>query len=130
MNNLQHVTQNSNFFNWIPALKLSISSKQYICSGEPLSDKVMNVIISKFNNLMVPFSKEGHNHQLQPFKGNFNHFVLCYKEVDGSFVQVLTTYQFQWVVATNSNLCVTPIKSSSSCKHIWCLLEFFVSKES
>ena len=72
-----------------------------------MPDKVINVIISKFNDLIVPYSKEGHNHRLQPIKAKLNHFVPCYKEVDGSFVQILKIYKFHWVVATNLSLCVT-----------------------
>ena len=67
----------------------------------------MNVIISKFNVLIVPYSKEGHNHRLQLIKAKLNHFVPCYKEVDGSFVQIFKIYKFHWVVATNFNLHVT-----------------------
>ena len=70
MNNLQHVTRTSDFFNWIPALMLSNSDKHFILSGEPLPDKIMNVIISEFNDLIVPYSKEGLNHQLQHIKAN------------------------------------------------------------
>ena len=106
LNNLRHVTRTSDLFNWIPALKLSNSDKHFILSGEPLSDKIMNVIISKFNDLIVPYSKEGHNHRLQPIKAKLNHLVPCYKEVDGSFIQILKIYKFHWVVATNFNLCV------------------------
>ena len=40
-------------------LKLSISGKQFFRSDEPLSDKIMNVIISKFNDLIILYSKEG-----------------------------------------------------------------------
>ena len=65
LNNLRHVTRTSDLFNWIPALKLSNSDKHFILSGEPLSDKMMNVIVSKFNNFIVRYSKEGHNHRLQ-----------------------------------------------------------------
>ena len=63
--------------------------------------------MSKFNDLIEPYSKEGHNHRLQPIKAKLNHFVPCYKEVDGSFVQILEIYKFHWVVAANFNLCVT-----------------------
>ena len=107
MNNLEHVTGTSDFFNQIPALTLPNSDKHFILSGEPLSDKIMNVIISKFNDLIVPYSKEGHNHRLQPIKAKLNHFVPCYKEVDGSFVQILKIHKFHWAVATNFNLYVT-----------------------
>ena len=68
LNNLRHDTRTSDLFNWIPALKLSNSDKHFILSGEPLSDKIMNIITSKFNDLIVPYSKEGHNHRLQPIK--------------------------------------------------------------
>ena len=64
LDNLRHVTRTSDLVNWIPTLKLSNSDKHFILSGEPLSDKIMNVIISKFNNLIVPYSKEGYNHRL------------------------------------------------------------------
>ena len=62
--------------------------------------------MSKFNDLIESYSKEGHNHRLQPIKAKLNHFVPCYKEVDGSFVQILKIYKFHWVVATNLSLCV------------------------
>ena len=107
LNNLRHVTRNCDLFSWIPALKLSNSDKHFILSGKPLSDKIMNVIMSKFNDLIEPYSKEGHNHRLQLIKAKLNHFVPCYKEVDGSFVQILKIYKFHWVVATNLSLCVT-----------------------
>ena len=68
LNNLRYVTRTSDLFNWIPAIKLSNSDEHFILSGEPLPDKVINVIISKFNDLIVPYSKEGHNHRLQPIK--------------------------------------------------------------
>ena len=107
LNNLRHVTRTADLFNWIPALKLSNSDEHFILSGKPLSDKVINVIISNFNDLIVPYSKERHNHRLQPVKAKLNHFVPCYREVNGSFVQILEIYKFHWVVAANFNLCVT-----------------------
>ena len=51
-------------------------------SGEQFSDKIMNVITSKFNGLIVPYSKEGHNHLLQPIKAKLSPFVPCYKEMN------------------------------------------------
>ena len=104
LNNLRHVTRTSDLFNWILALMLSNIDKHFILSGEPLSDKIMNIIISKFNDLIVPYSKEGHNHRLQPIKAKLSQLVPYYKEVDGSFVQILKIYKFRWVVATNFNL--------------------------
>ena len=86
LNNLRHVTRTSDLFNWILALMLSNIDKHFILSGEPLSDKIMNIIISKFNDLIVPYSKEGYNHRLKPIKAKLNQFVPCYKEVNGSFV--------------------------------------------
>ena len=62
MNNFRHVTGNCDLFNRILALKLSISGKHFIRSDEPLSDKIMNAIISKFNDLIILYSKEGHSH--------------------------------------------------------------------
>ena len=56
--------------------------------------------MSMFNNLKVPYSKEGHNHQLQLIKDKVNHCVPCYKGVDGSFVQIFKIYKFHWAVAT------------------------------
>ena len=103
LNNLRHVTRTSDLFNWILALMLSNIDKHFILSGEPLSDKIMNIIISKFNDLIVPYSKEGHNHRLQPIKAKLSQLVPYYKEVDGSFVQILKIYKFRWVVATNFN---------------------------
>ena len=58
LNNLQHVTRISDLFNWVPALKLSNSDKHFILGGEPLSDKIMNVTISKFNDLIVPIQRK------------------------------------------------------------------------
>ena len=83
LNNLRPVTRTSDLFNWIPALKLSNSDKYFILSGEQLSYKIMNVIISKVNDLIVPYSKEGSNHRLQPIKAKLNNFVPCYKKMSG-----------------------------------------------
>ena len=107
VNNLRQVTRNSELFKWIPTLKLSISDKHFIISGEPMSEKIMNAIISKFNDLIIPYLQEGHKNRLQPIKATLNHIVRCYKEVEGSFVQILILYEFHRVVATNFNLCVT-----------------------
>ena len=63
--------------------------------------------MSMFNNLKVPYSKEGHNHQLQLIKDKVNHCVPCYKGVDGSFVQIFKIYKFHWAVATNFNVSKT-----------------------
>ena len=122
LNNLRHVTRTSDLFNWIPALKLSNTDKHFILSGEPLSDKIMNIITSKFNDLIVPYSKEGHNHRLQPIKAKRNHFVPCYKEVDVSFVQILKIYKFHWVVATNFNLCVTDNNDKTTVHTVYILM--------
>ena len=129
LNNLRHVTRTSDLFNCIPALNLSNSYKFFILSGEPLSDKIMNVTIPKFSDLIVPYSKEWHNHRQQPIKAKLNRFLLCYEEVDGSFFQILRILKFHWVAATNFNLCVTD-NNSSYCIHVWWFLECFISKES
>ena len=82
----------------------------------------MNIITSKFNDLIVPYSKEGHNHRLQPIKAKRNHFVPCYKEVDVSFVQILKIYKFHWVVATNFNLCVTDNNDKTTVHTVYILM--------
>ena len=78
--------------------------------------------MSKFNDLIEPYSKEGHNHRLQPIKAKLNHFVPCYKEVDGSFVQILKIYKFHWVVATNFNLCVTDNNDKTTVHTVYILM--------
>ena len=47
---------------WIPALGLSIANKHLILSSETLPDKIMNDAIKKPNDLIVPYSAQGHNH--------------------------------------------------------------------
>ena len=50
---------------WIPALGLSIEDKHLILSSEILTDNYEYSYIKKLNDLIVPYSVQGHNYFIQ-----------------------------------------------------------------
>ena len=70
---------------WIPALGLPIADKHLILSSETLPDIVMNAAIKKLNDLIVPYSVQGHNYFIQEIRVRSSQYLPCYKKSSGKF---------------------------------------------
>ena len=86
---------------WIPALGLSIADKHLILSTETLPDKIMNAAIKKLNDLIVPYSVQGHNYFIQEIRVRSSQYLPCYKKSSGKFLQILKLCSYHWVAVTN-----------------------------
>ena len=98
---LQDLNMSSQMSFWIPALGLSIADKRLILSSETLSDKIMNAAIKKLNDLIVPYSVQGHNYLIQEIKARSSQYLPSYKKSSGTFLQILKLYNYHWVAVTN-----------------------------
>ena len=94
---------------WIPALGLSIADKHLILSIETLPDKIMNAAIKKLNDLIVPYSVQGHNYFIQEIRVRSSQYLPCYKKSSGKFLQILKLYSYHWVAVTNFYLDLSDI---------------------
>ena len=92
-------------------LKLSIADKHLILSSETLPDIIMNAAVKKLNDLIVPYSLQGHNYFIQEIRGRSSQYLLpCYKKSSGKFLQILKLYNYHWVAVTNFDLDLPKIK--------------------
>ena len=99
---LQDLNMSSQTTFWIPALGLSIADKHLILSSETLPDIIMNAAVKKLNDLIVPYSLQGHNYFIQEIRGRSSQYLLpCYKKSSGKFLQILKLYNYHWAAATN-----------------------------
>ena len=101
---LQDLNISSQTSFWIPALRLSIADKHLILSSETLPDIVMNAAIKKLNDLIVPYSVQGHNYFTQEIRARSSQYLPCYEKSSGKFLQILRLYNYHWVAVTNFDL--------------------------
>ena len=92
----QNISSQTSF--WIPALGLLIADKHLILSSETLPDIIM------LNDLIVPYSVEGHNYFIQEIRARSSQYLPCYKKSSGKFLQILKLYNYHWVAVTNFDL--------------------------
>ena len=72
-----------------------------ILSTETLPDKIMNAAIKKLNDLIVPYSVQGHNYFIQEITARSSQCLPCCKKSSGKFLQILKLYSYHWVAVTN-----------------------------
>ena len=61
----------------------------------------MNAAIKKLNDLIVPYSVQGHNYFIQEIRARSSQYLPCYKKSSGKFLQILKLSNCHWVAVTN-----------------------------
>ena len=64
----------------------------------------MNAAIKKLNDLIVPYSVQGHNYFTQEIRARSSQYLPCYEKSSGKFLQILRLYNYHWVAVTNFDL--------------------------
>ena len=112
---------------WIPALGLSIADKHLILSSETLPDKFMNAAIKKLNNLIVPYSVQGHNYFIQETRARSSarssQYLPYYKKSSGKLLQILKLYNYHWAAVTSFYLDLPDIPDQKQNQEIVCILD-------
>ena len=71
----QELYISSQTFFWIPALGLSVTDKHLILSSKILPDIIMKAAIKKLNDLIVPYSVQGHNYFIQERRARSSQYI-------------------------------------------------------
>ena len=86
----------------------------------------MNAAIKKLNDLIVPYSVQGHNYFIQEIRGRSSHYLQCYKKSSGKFLQILKLYSCYWVVVTNFYLDLPDIPDQKQNREIVYILDSYL----